>query len=178
MPHKLKRQNLDFTNRMLRSVWNLVWVVFFRPTPRNFHAWRRFLLRLFGAKIARSAHIYPTVRIWAPWNLEMQEGSGIGEYVDVYSVDKIVLLKNSAVSQYSFLCTATHDYRKLDLPLLTAPIVLGESSWITADVFVGPGVTIGAGCVVLARSTITRDTDDWKVYGGNPAMFIRDRILE
>lgn len=178
MAQPLRSQHLSFSNMVARSIWHIVWLLLFRPTPRPFHSWRRFLLRLFGAKIDRSAHVYPTVRVWAPWNLEMQEGSGIGEYVDVYSVDKIILRKNSAVSQYSFLCTATHDYRKLDLPLLTAPIVLGENSWITADVFVGPGVTIGAGSVVLARSTVTRDTDDWKVYGGNPAMFIRDRILE
>jgi len=178
MAQPLRSQHLPFSNMLARSIWHIVWLVLFRPTPRPFHSWRRFLLCLFGARIDRSAHVYPTVRVWAPWNLEMHEGSGIGEYVDVYSVDKIVLKRNAAVSQYSFLCTATHDYRKLDLPLLTAPIVLSEDSWITADVFVGPGVTIGAGSVVLARSTVTRDTDDWKVYGGNPAVFIRDRILE
>lgn len=108
----------------------------------------------------------------------MEDGSGIGEYVDVYSVDQITLKKNAAVSQYTFLCTATHDYKKLELPLLVAPIVVGEDAWITADVFVGPGVTVNTGAIVLARSTVTTDLEEWKVYSGNPVEFVKNRLLE
>jgi putative colanic acid biosynthesis acetyltransferase WcaF len=83
----------------------------------------------------------------------------------------------STISQYSYLCTASHDYRSLKMPLVAAPITIGERVWITADVFVGPGVTIGEGSVVLARSTVLKSVDSWMVVGGNPAKVIKARVL-
>ncbi len=165
-------------NKVGRAMWNVVWLLLFRPTPRPFHIWRRMLLRLFGAKLGKDTHVYPSTRIWAPWNLEMLDGSGIGEHVDVYCVDKILLREGSAVSQYTFLCTASHDYHRLDLPLVTAPIVIGSNAWVTADVFIGPGVTVGEGAVVMARSSAFSDVQPWTIVGGNPAKFMRTRTLD
>nr|WP_245960822.1 hypothetical protein [Wenzhouxiangella sediminis] len=55
------------------------------------------------------------------------------------------------------------------MPLVAAPITIGERAWVTADVFVAPGVTIGDGAVILARSTVVEDVPAWTVMGGNPA---------
>lgn len=166
------------SNRLMRVLWRAVWIVAYRPSPRWFHAWRRFLLRSFGAKIDHGAFPYPSVRIWAPWNLEMREGSCLGPDVDCYCVDKVVLGEWATVSQYSFLCTATHDYRNPRMPLVTGPITIGDRAWVAADVFVGHGVTIGEGAVVGARSCVYRDVASWTVVGGNPAKPIgnRDKI--
>lgn len=101
----------------------------------------------------------------------MEEASGIGEYVDVYSVDKITLRKGAAVSQYTFLCTASHDYSVLPpMPTISAPIEIGANAWVMADVFVGPGVTIGEGAVVRARATVLSDIEPWTVASGHPAV--------
>lgn len=160
-------------NRLGRMVWHAVWLVLYRPSPRPLHGWRRFLLRLFGADVARGAHPYPSARIWAPWNLVMGEGSCLGDYVNCYSVDQIVLEPYVTVSQYSFLCTAGHDYRFKNKPLITAPIRIGRRAWVAADVFVGPGVMVGEGAVVGARSSVFRDVAPWTVVGGNPARIIK-----
>ena len=178
MSRLIRQPELSIGNKIARSVWNIVWLLFYRPTPRPFHYWRCLLLKLFGAKIGKNVHVYPSAHIWAPWNLEMLDGSGIGEHVDVYCVDKIVLKRNAAISQYTFLCTASHDYHRLDLPLVTAPIVIGQDAWVTADVFVGPGVSVGEGAVVLARSSVFSDVAPWTVVGGNPAAFQRIRLLD
>lgn len=61
------------------------------------------------------------------------------------------------------------------MPLVTAPIVIDDFAWVTADVFVGPGVTVGQGAVVAARSTVTRDVAPWYVVAGAPAKFVRLR---
>jgi putative colanic acid biosynthesis acetyltransferase WcaF len=82
------------------------------------------------------------------------------------------------ISQYSVLCTASHDYTQGHLPLVTAPIVIGSQAWVCADVFVGPGVTVGEGTVVGARSSLFRDAPSWSVMAGNPAQKIRDRTLQ
>src|SRR5438045_3024355 len=73
-------------NKLGRVVWGVVRALLYRPSPRPFHAWRRLLLRVFGAKIGRGARPYSTAVVWAPWNLEMGDNSCLGDYVDCYSV--------------------------------------------------------------------------------------------
>ncbi len=163
----------SYRNRIGRLLWTVVWCLFFRPSPRPFHAWRRGLLRLFGATIERGAHPYPSAKIWAPWNLTMKEGSCLGDYVDCYTVDRVTLEPYATVSQYAFLCTASHDYTVKNMPVTTAPIKIGQQAWVAADAFVGPGVTIGEGAVVGARASVFRSVEPWTVVGGNPARIIK-----
>ena len=164
-------------NRVARIVWELVYLTSFRPTPKVLHCWRRVLLRLFRAKIGRRVNVYPSCNIWAPWNLEMGDYSCLSHHVDCYSVDKITIGAHATVSQYSFLCTATHDESDPQMRLLTAPITIEDQAWICADVFVAPGVTIGQGTVVGARSSVFRDLPAWKVCHGTPACVVRQRRL-
>ena len=164
-------------NKVGRTLWGVVWLLFYRTSPKPFHFWRRFLLRMFGAKIARHAYPHASAKIWAPWNLEMGDYSCLSHQVDCYCVAPIRLGAHSTVSQYSYLCTASHDIEAPNMPLTTAPIVIGEGAWITADVFIGPGVTIGEGAVVGVRSTVLKDVEPWTVVVGNPARFIRRRTI-
>lgn len=171
----LRERKLGLGNKFARALWSLVWLLLFRPSPVPFHGWRRFLLRSFGARIGRGAHPYPSARIWAPWNLVMEEDSCLSHQVDCYCVDTVHLGPRVTVSQYSYLCTASHDYTCSDMPLVTAPIHIEADAWVTADVFVGPGVTIGEGAVVGARSTVTRDVLPWTVVAGSPPKIIGPR---
>jgi putative colanic acid biosynthesis acetyltransferase WcaF len=162
-------------HKITRGLWNLVWFLFFLPTPDFLHGWRNFLLKLFGARIGRHAHVYPSVRIWAPWNLTMGEGACLAVGVDCYCVDKIQLGDWAIVSQRAFLCTATHDIRSERFELVTKPIVIGEKAWIAAEAFVGPGVQVGEGAVVGARSAVFNHVDPWTVVRGNPAIQVGKR---
>ena len=162
-------------NKAGRLAWQAVWLLCYRPSPRTFHAWRRGLLRLFGANIQQGAHPYPSSKIWAPWNLTMGKGSCLGDHVDCYCVDQITLEPYATVSQYTFLCTASHDYMVRGRPVISAPIRIGQRAWVAADVFIGPGVTIGTGAVVGARSSVYRNVEAWTVVGGNPARVIKKR---
>jgi putative colanic acid biosynthesis acetyltransferase WcaF len=107
----------------------------------------------------------------------MGDHSCLGEHVDCYCVDTIRIGAHAIVSQYSFLCTASHDHMDPAMPLVTAPITIGERAWITADVFVAPGVVIGEGAIVGARSSVFCDVDAWTIARGNPAKPVRKRIL-
>lgn len=165
-------------NKLARVAWGVVYTLLFRPSPRVFHGWRRLLLRLFGARIGRGAHAHASCRIWAPWNLEMGDHSCLSHYVDCYCVDRVRIGAHATVSQYSYLCTATHDESDPHMRLLTAPITIEDQAWVCADVFVGPGVTIGQGAVVGARSSVFRDLPAWKVCYGTPAHDVRDRVVD
>lgn len=176
MTAPLRPNELSLGNRVARTAWHVVWLLLFRPTPRLLHPWRCFLLRLFGAKLGKAVHPYPSARIWAPWNLEMGDHACLSEEVDCYCVDKIRIGKNSTVSQYSYLCAASRDYNSPTMQLRTAPITIGDKVWIAADVFVGPGVSIGDGTVVTARSSVFSDLPAWTVCRGYPAKPAKPRI--
>jgi putative colanic acid biosynthesis acetyltransferase WcaF len=175
----VKDSDLNFRHKLLRLVWNIVWFIFARPIPRQiFNGWKRLLLRAFGAKLHVSAVVYSSARIYYPPNLVMKENSILGAEVDCYNVDKIIIGANSVVSQKVYLCSASHDFTRRDMPLITAPIEIGDQVWIAADAFIGMGVTIGNGAVVGARSSVYKDVVPWTVVGGNPAKFIRIRELK
>lgn len=165
------------SNRLARALWGVVWLLLFRPSPRILHCWRRGLLRLFGARLGRGTHIYPSTKIWAPWNLRMDDHSCLSANVDCYCVAPIRIGAHTTVSQYSYLCTASHDFHRSDMPLITAPIIIEDQAWVCADVFVSMGVTIGQGAVVGARSTVTKDVPPWTVAVGNPARVVRPREM-
>ena len=140
--------------------------------------WKRALLRAFGAKIADTANVYASAKVYFPTNLVMKEYSCLASDVDCYNVDKVVIGANSTVSQGAYLCTASHDITNPHNPLITAPIVIEDQAWVAADAFVGMGVTIGEGAVVGARAAVFKDVEPWTVVGGNPAKFIKNRVIK
>lgn len=135
------------------------------------------MLRAFGAQLGKGVCIHPTAAIWAPWNLSMGQHSCLGPHVDCYSVALIEIGEYVVVSQYAYLCSATHDYTKRSMPLVSKPIRIGASAWIAAGAFIGPGIHIGEGSVVGARACVTRDVNSWAVVVGNPAVEIKRRMV-
>ena len=170
---------LSRRHQIVRLVWNIVWTVFARPLPRSMGSgWKRFLLRMFGAKIHPSAVVYSSANVYYPANLEMEAYSCLASEVDCYNVALIKIGANSTVSQGAYLCTASHDITNPLNPLITASIIIEDQAWIAADAFVGMGVTIGQGAVVGARAAIFKDVEPWTVVGGHPAKFIKKRIIK
>lgn len=168
-------------SKIARLLWNVVWLVLFRPTPDRgfgiFVSWRIFLLRLFGAKIGRHCAVRNSAKIWAPWNLELGDWVAISEDCDIYSVDKIHIEDRSTISRGVFLCCASHDVTSSIMELTYAPIVIGHDVWVAGRAIILPGVSIGEGAVVAAGSVVTKDIEPWTVVGGNPARFIKCRKL-
>lgn len=177
MDYDAKAHPHSASNKLARLAWGLVQATLFRLSPRPLHAWRTMLLRLFGAKLHPSARVYPRCRVWGPWNLTMGERATLADDVDCYCVARITIGARTTVSQYSYLCAATHDFEDRTFPLRPMPITIGEDCWLAADVFVGPGITISDGVVVGARSSVLKDLPAWKVCAGTPAEPIRERVI-
>lgn len=164
-------------NRVARVVWQVVALLVFRFSPKPFHAWRALVLRCFGAKVGRGVHVYPGVKIWAPWNLELADECGIANGAILYCQDKITIGHRAVISQGAHLVAGTHDYSKPGFPLITKPIHIGAHVWVAAEAFVHPGVTIGDGSVVGARSVVTQDMPQWMVCAGHPCVALKPRRL-
>jgi len=171
--------SLSRRHQIVRLIWVIVWPLctWFLPKSMGM-SWKRFLLRLFGAHIASTANVYQSARVYYPANLWMDEYSCLDENVNCYNVAPIHIGAQSTVSQGAFLCTASHDITNAKNPLITAPIEIKSQAWVAAEAYVGMGVTIGEGAVVGARAAVFRDVAPWTVVGGNPAKFIKKRIIE
>jgi putative colanic acid biosynthesis acetyltransferase WcaF len=122
--------------------------------------------------------VYSSANVFMPWKLEMDEYACLSSGVDCYNVEKIKIGKHATISQRAFLCTASHDIKKPDMPLITAPIRIENYAWVAADAFIGMGVTIGEGTVVGTRAAVFKDVEPWTVVGGNPAKFIKKREIK
>lgn len=170
----VNKEALTLKSKFLRALWYLVYIVLFRPSPRFCHAYRSLILRAFGAHLGRGVHVYPTAKIWIPSNLYMEENSSIDGGVDVYNIDMVHLKRGAKISKRAFLCTASHNYADNSRPLLSAPIVIGENSWLSAEVFVGPGVVIGSNVNIMARVSISHDVPANKVVKLNANYYIED----
>lgn len=166
-------------HQIIRMLWIIAWGLFARPLPRSIGSgWKRCLLKLFGAQIDKTAVVYSSAKIYYPANLIMEKYSCIASDVDCYNVAPVRIGANSTVSQGAYLCTASHDITDPHNHLITAAIVIKDQAWVAADAFVGMGVTIGEGAVVGARAAVFKDVEPWTVVGGNPAKFIKKRIIK
>lgn len=168
-------------SKVARALWNIVWLLLFRPTPsrglRSFDLWRVFLLRIFGAKIGTYSSVKNTVRIWQPWNLEIGDWTVVSEDCEIYNVDKVRIGSRVDISAGAYICTAGHDIESPIMELTYAPVTIGNDVWIAARAIVLPNVRIGDGAVVAAGAVVTQDVGSWTVVGGNPARILKKRIL-
>lgn len=169
---------LSRKNQIVRMVWSVVWCLGTGWLPRSVGCgWKRCLLRLFGAKIAPTAVVYSSAKVYYPANLTMEAYSCLASDVDCYNVAPIHIGANSTVSQGAYLCTASHDITNPLNPLITDQILIEDQAWVAAGAFVGMGVIIGQGAVVGARAAVFNSVKPWTVVGGNPAKFIKMRII-
>jgi putative colanic acid biosynthesis acetyltransferase WcaF len=164
-------------NRLIRVIWNVVWLIAASWTPPFMHRWRRRLLIIFGAKMGLSSDVRGSARVWYPPFLELHEGALIAEHVSCYNQANIVLGKCALVSQGAHLCTGTHNIDDPNFQLVAKSISIGENAWIAAEAFVGPGVTIGDYAVLGARAVTFKDVGSAMVFIGNPAMCVRKRVI-
>lgn len=159
-----------------RFLWSIC-SPFFSFSPRSWFKWRAYILRLFGAKIGKNVHIYPSAKIYIPWNLIMGNDSSIGEWALIYNLGLIKIGSQATISHRAHLCAGTHNYSDPNLPLVRSKIEIGSQAWICADAFVGPGVSVGRGAIVGGASVVMRDVDQWHIVSGNPAVYRKTRHL-
>lgn len=159
-----------------RVLWYMVNAAFF-TTYFPFGGFKKFLLRLFGAKVGKGVVIKPSVNIKYPWRLEIGDHVWIGEKV---WIDNLVLVRignNACISQGAMLLTGNHNYRKSTFDLLTGEIILEEGAWVGAQSVVCPGVKCGSHSVLSVGSVATKDLEPYSINQGNPAVKIRERLI-
>lgn len=160
---------------LIVQLWWLVQSTLFGLSPQFMFGWRRFILRLFGAKIGRNVLIRPSARITYPWKVKIHDYAWIGDNVVLYSLGEIEVGAHVVISQRSYLCAASHDFQKKNFNIFAQKIKIEDEVWLATDVFVAPGTSIGQGAVVGARSSVFHDLRPGMICFGSPAVPVRPR---
>ena len=159
-------------------LWYFLGEPLFRSHWLPVSALKVWILRRFGAEIGQQVRIKPGVRVKFPWRLTVGDYVWIGENSWLDNVARIVIESHVCLSQDVYLCTGNHDWSDSDFKLIPAAIHIESGSWIAARAVVGPGVTIGRGAVLCLGSVAGRSLQPMTIYAGNPALPIKQRIIQ
>lgn len=159
-----------------RAFWYMINKWFF-ASVFPFYGPKRFLLRLFGAKVGKNVVIKPRVNIKYPWHLQVGDNVWIGELVWIDNLAKVTLHQNTCISQGAMLLCGNHNYKKSSFDLIVLPITIEEGAWVGAQAVVCPGVKIGSHSLLTVGSIATKSLEPFGIYQGNPAQKIKERII-
>lgn len=160
------------------QLWWFVQATLFAWSPQVLYGWRRWLLRRFGARIGAGVIVRPSVKVTYPWKLTIGDHAWIGDDVVLYTLGEIEIGAHAVVSQKSYLCTGTHNSSMPTFDISAHPIRIGEQAWLATDVFVAPGVEIGVGTVVGARSSVFKSLPEGVIAMGTPARVTGARKMQ
>lgn len=158
--------------------WLFVSAAFFRHPLSLWNDAKISWLRLFGAKIGQGVLIKPQVQIKFPWQLQIGDHAWIGENVWIDNLATVSIGSDVCISQGAYLLTGNHNYKKTSFDLVVKPIAIENGAWLGAKTIVCPGVTVGSHAVLTAGSVAVSDLETYYIYQGNPAIKVRQRIIE
>src|SRR5262245_12278807 len=72
-----------------RALWFLLEATLFRLSPRPCYRWRNWLLRRFGAAVAPSARVRPSVTVEVPWHLTVGPDAIVGDKVILFCLGAV-----------------------------------------------------------------------------------------
>lgn len=161
-----------------RTLWYFTNALFFINPLFPFRSVKPALLRLFGARVGKGVVIHPGVNIKFPWKLSIGDHVWIGQRAWLDNIDQLTIHSNVVISQGAMIIQGSHDYKKVDYPTLHKPVVLEEGSWVGAGAIVTLGVTLRSHSVLAAGSMASKDLEPYMIHQGNPAVAVRERVLE
>ncbi len=162
---------------LTRVVWFLAGLPLLRSSVIPSSAFRRWLLRLFGAEIGNGAVIKPGFRVKHPWFLKAGDHCWFGEDAWIDNLTTITIGDNVCISQGAYLCTGNHDWSDPTFRLVVQPIQIHSGAWVGARASLAPGTVVGEGAVVGFGAVASGNIPAYEIHGGNPAKFIRRREI-
>ncbi len=163
------------------SLWRASWFFLGSPVFRShllpLSSLRVAILRAFGARIGRGVVIRHDVNVKYPWHLVIGDNCWIGEGAWIDCLTTVRLGSNVCVSQGAYLCTGNHNWSDPAFGLMIAPIQLNDGAWAGAKCILTPGAVLGNGSVAAAGSVVSGSVPDFEIFSGNPAVFVKKRVL-
>ena len=165
-------------SRMVLAIWFFLGSPLVRCSLIPSSKLRSWILRLFGARIGRHVVLKPGIRVKYPWRLSVGDNSWVGEDCWLDNLEQTSIGENVCISQGAYLCTGNHDWTDRSFGLIVKPIRLLDGAWVGAKCVIGPGVELGECAVAAAGSVVSRSIPEYEIHAGNPAGFVRRRVLQ
>lgn len=142
------------------------------------HSFRNFFYRLSGIKIGRGATFHMGARFYLPKNIEIGEGTIVGDHAFLDGRDKIIIGKQVDIASQVMIYNSEHDLSDPSFKATEEPVSIGDYVFIGPRVIIMPGVSIGNGAVIAGGAVVTKDVAENTIVGGAPAKLIGERPLK
>ena len=144
------------------------------------HTIRNYLYRhIFKVKLAQNAVIYYGAEIRAPWNLEIGEGSIIGDKSILDARRGIKIGRNVNFSTGVWIWTEQHGVNNIDFSCdgEGGSVIIEDRCWCGPRTIILPGRQMKEGSVLAAGAVLTKDTEPFSINAGIPAKKIGERNI-
>lgn len=133
---------------------------------------RIFLYRhIFGMKLGKNVVIYGGLEIRNPWNIQIGDGTVVGDDCKFDGRKGLIIGKNVNFSTGVWIWTDEHDKEDslFRSSLKDGKVTIGNRAWLSSRATVLPDIIINDGAVVAAGAVVTKNVDAYSVVGGVPA---------
>jgi putative colanic acid biosynthesis acetyltransferase WcaF len=161
-----------------RFTWYLTNLLLFKSRFFPLYGPKVWMLRSFGAKVGQGVVIKPSVNIKYPWKLTIGDHVWIGEDVWIDNLDEVKIGNHCCISQGALLLTGNHHYKKPSFDLIIKPITLEDGVWVGAKCVVTQGVICHSHSMLAVSSVASSNLKEYTIYRGNPALAIKERVIE
>lgn len=105
----------------------------------------------------------------------------IGNYCSIGSGTIFMMAGNQGhnqewVSTFPFYFQANIFKEAKNAFIKAGDTIIGNDVWIGSEAMIMPGINIGDGAIIAARTVVTKDVKAYEVVGGNPAVHIKYRF--
>jgi len=166
------------TNRFTQcflDFWLLIlWIIGYFPS----HTLRKFFYKLSGIKLGRGATFHMGARFFLPKNIEIGDGTIVGDHAFFDGRAKIKIGKHTDIASSVMIYNSEHDLSSPSFEATEEPVTIGNYVFIGPRVIIMPGVSIADGAVIAGGAVVTKDVPENTIVGGVPAKFIGERPLK
>lgn len=169
-----KKILVRFYNYFLDLELYILWLIGYVP----FHFVRHFFYGLAGIKIGKGSVIHMGARFFLPKNIQIGEGSLIGDHIFLDGRAKLKIGNNVDIASQVMIYNSEHDLMDETMKAIEEPVEIGDYVFIGPRAIILPSVKIGKGAVVAAGAVVTKDVPELTIVGGVPAKEIGKREIK
>lgn len=157
------------------ALWLVVEVLLVTNPLQVSSTLRASVLRAFGARIGRGVILRPRMRVKFPWKLRIGDRSWIGEGVWIHNQDQVDIGSDVVLSQDTFITTGSHRHR-VDMGLITRPVVVEDGAWITSRCVVLGGTHVGRSALARPLTVVSGEVPANAIVSGPDCVIVGPRF--
>jgi acetyltransferase-like isoleucine patch superfamily enzyme len=126
--------------------------------------------------ITYGEHTYGTVDVYSVLGGKVS----IGKFCSIADGVRIIMSDHNTnwITTYPIGLTDTTKKIKLNIPynINKGDVKIGNDVWLGSECTIMSGVTIGDGCIIGAKTVVTKDMEPYSIVVGNPGKIVKKRF--